>query len=70
VPPFCFSARFRASTRLGARISPRFTWNSATRWISLSCRAASPGRASVCQYVVAAMRTTMSPIATRATRVS
>ena len=45
------------------RISPRRTSNSATRWISLSWRAASPGRAHVCQYVVATTSATISPIA-------
>ena len=52
-PPTCFSL-FRASTRgPGAMIRPRLISNWATRWIALSWRSASAGRAQVCQYVVA-----------------
>src|SRR5438477_7649698 len=56
-------ARFVASNTPSALlIGPRLIVNSATRWIALSWRAASPAGAQVCQYVVA----TISP-ATRIT---
>ena len=40
---------------------PRLISNCATRWIALSCRSASAGRAQVCQYVVATMSATRAP---------
>ena len=57
----CRASRLRGWSE---KMRPRSIENSATRRIALSCRAASPAEAHVCQYVVI---TTSAPTRSRAT---